>query len=356
MLTTIPFGIHFWLASLCLSHCVNCAQAQPIGADSKSNIEQIKEYITVRPAVAIAVVRSRNDLISRNDLTNSKFQYATYQGARQDGNFYVRKVIVDADENEMFNTNTVEAFGRSELIAWQAGHKGNLAASFFTIKTALDENDAIGFFRVGHLTNKVAQIASSVGGLFNRFLDFGLIDMRSGAVWFDGNKFRVQLNRGREAQGELLSKDGIVTGIKYQIKGDEPYVISEFDYDVSAEGPSFFPAKITQKVYDGGGSVVKTNMIFSFFRLRLAESNLNAGYFLPDRFDPSYKNPKVSVSRLELTNGVTYQIIDGKKVELQNASKRSFAKKDSQVFLVILCLLAVVGVFLIFGFFSKNKS
>jgi hypothetical protein len=324
--------IRLWLSLICLL-LVSSSFSEPIGPPLP-NVQAIKAYLSEQSSLAIAVVRFKNgssEALSQfgKDKVISQFEHVIFQGARQDDNFYVRQVCDDLEENEPFDTNTVFAVGRSEETVWHAGHAGSQKGPIFIARATLNSKEIKDFFLPQSQTDNVVQLTSSVGGQFIRFLHLGLIDTKAGTFRFDGNKFKVQLNRGREAEGELLVNNGLVDRIKYKITGDSVYVISELSYG-SENVPDYLPDGVIQKVYNEEGVCMKTNLDFQFLRITLSTNKLDPKYFLPDRFDPSVKDRSVWVAQLQLTNGVAYQRINGGGRKLSNApdqlSKNTFSR------------------------------
>ena len=321
------------------------------------NVEQLKAFITNCSPIEIAVVRSRNSSVSGNwepnktPLTSPPF--LIYQGARREDSFYVRQLLVDNDENAFFDTNTIIAVGRSEAVAWNTAPATVTGDTFYITKTGFHSNE-ITSFPHGQTTNSIIDSIAVYNIIFNRFLDFGLIDIKCGTFKFDGNEFKVKLKRGAEADGSLLLKNGQIAGIRFHILGDKPYIISEFEYSSNSLVPTFMPTKIIQKVYDASGNLIRTNMEFELLRLKVAAQPLAREYFLPDRFCPTSK-PAFKLVNFVLTNGTLFQSLPhGGSLPVTNSHPTNSSRRAAQV-LILLGLISGFPALLILYRSQSNK-
>lgn len=348
-----PFAARRAIAIIVCCVLMGVAPVSLHGSQSEGNdIESLKAFLIKHPAVESIVFRFRNDQRARANSPSGRLdmqQHSTFQGAWQDGDFWIRGLGEQFYEASKLDTNTSHFVGRSGQIFWQAGPE-------FSVKAVLPPEQADAYPSSAS-SNNVAMSTLGGAALLSRVLDLYLFDIKPGSFRFSGNTFAVWLNRGTQAEGELFTNDGKIAAIKFKLPQQEDYSIFHLQYAADTNAiPSFFPALIKQKVYRSDGTLLRTAQEIEILGLKLASSRLSADYFLPDRFyvaagtDPASKLR--ATREIFSTNDDLYQKTDLGFRRLPSP----IPQKSGSTRVIFISLLALALLFPAFLMISRKKQ
>ena len=317
---------------------VPCIAAESPAPSLIENLAKIRSFLTNPPPIALVVIQAANGTAGSLPGAHPD-PIAIYRCARQDNNFYGGRIANDEDylapiQPKPFDGNFT--VGRSGNTIWTA-------TPSYVERTSVSDEDLANFL-TPKITNHVYQFASGMAHILFRYLDLGIPDVQHGSYRFNGNQFTVRLNRGVETGGEMLAKEGRVTGIRFQIPGLDKRIVSEFEYGGSSYVPSFLPTHVVQKVFSPKGDFVRISLDFQFIRLELATNRLEDAYFLPDRFyDPdALHSRRPLVSQLTFSNGVSYQQRGGRLIVTPEVQKE---RRSMPRWVFIIAAGAVIALF-----------